>query len=43
VFFDDTGRNISLKPGNTWFIIIGLESTIDQAEPGQWKVQFAIP
>jgi hypothetical protein len=43
VFFDDTGRNIPLKPGNTWFIIIGLESTIDQAEPGQWKVQFAIP
>jgi hypothetical protein len=42
-FFDDTGKSIPLKPGNTWFVIIGLESTIDQTQPGQWKVQFAIP
>jgi hypothetical protein len=43
VFFDDANRAIPLKPGNTWFVIVGLESTIDQAEPGQWNVQFAIP
>jgi hypothetical protein len=43
VFFDDANRAIALKPGNTWFVIIGLDSTVDQSEPGQWKVQFAIP
>ncbi len=43
VFFDDANRAIPLKPGNTWFVILGLESTVDQAEPGQWNVQFAIP
>jgi hypothetical protein len=43
VFFNDANKTIPLKPGNTWFVILGLESTIDQAEPGQWKVQFAIP
>lgn len=43
VFFNDKNLPIALKPGNTWFVILGLASTIDQAEPGQWKVQFAIP
>ncbi len=43
VFFDDSNHAIALKPGNTWFVIIGLDSTVDQIEPGQWKVQFAIP
>jgi hypothetical protein len=47
VFFDDIDhpfpRAIPLKPGNTWFVILGLESTIEQANAGQWKVQFAIP
>jgi hypothetical protein len=40
-FFDTTGHPIPLKPGNTWFVIIGLESTIDEVQPGQWKIQFA--
>jgi len=43
VFFDEKNQAIPLKPGNTWFVILGLESTIDQAEPGHWNVQFAIP
>lgn len=47
VFFDDIEhpfpQAIALKPGNTWFVILGLESTIEQAEPGQWKAQFALP
>lgn len=43
VFFDDANQAIPLKPGNTWFVILGLESTVEQADPGQWKVQFAIP
>lgn len=43
IFFNDKNRPIALKPGNTWFVIIGLASTVDQSEPGQWKVQFAIP
>ncbi len=43
VFFNDNNQAIALKPGNTWFVIIGLASTVDQSEPGQWKVQFVIP
>lgn len=43
IFFDDQNKAIPLKPGNTWFVIIGLASTIDQAEAGQWNVQFALP
>jgi len=41
-FFDNSGKSIPLKPGNSWFIILGQDSTIDQPKPGQWKVQFAI-
>ncbi|MEI8133191.1 MAG: DUF3048 domain-containing protein [Leptolinea sp.] len=41
-FFDDSGRSIPLKPGSSWIIILGQESTIDQSQSGQWKVQFAI-
>lgn len=43
VFFDDYNHAIPLKPGNTWFVILGLASTLDQSEPGKWNVQFAIP
>jgi hypothetical protein len=43
VFHDDAGKSFALKPGNTWFVIIGLDSTVDQPNPGQWKVQFALP
>lgn len=42
-FFDNTGKSIPFKPGNTWFVILGLESTIDQTQPGRWKVQFSLP
>ncbi len=43
IFFDDTNRAIPLKPGNTWFVIIGLTSTVEQPEAGQWNVQFSLP
>ncbi len=43
VFFDDNNRAIPLKPGNTWFVIIGLSSIVEQAEAGQWNVQFSLP
>ncbi|HEX7557139.1 MAG TPA: DUF3048 domain-containing protein, partial [Leptolinea sp.] len=39
----DSGQPLALKPGNTWFVILGLKSTIDQLKPGQWNVQFSIP
>jgi hypothetical protein len=42
-FFDKTGNYLPLKPGNTWFVIIGLDSTINEVEMGQWKVQFGLP
>ena len=43
VFFDDNNRAIPLKPGNTWFVIIGLSSTVEQSDAGQWNVQFSLP
>lgn len=43
IFFDEKNKSLPLKPGNTWFVILGLESTIDQKEEGQWNVQFNIP
>jgi hypothetical protein len=43
IFFDDQNKAIPLKPGNTWSVIIGLASTVDQAEAGQWNVQFVLP
>jgi hypothetical protein len=43
IFFDDQNKAIPLKPGNTWFVILGLSSTVDQAEAGQWNVQFLLP
>lgn len=42
-FFDETGKTLPIKPGNTWFVIIGLDSTINEVETGHWKVQFGLP
>lgn len=37
------GQPYSLKPGNTWFQVIGASSAIQQGADGAWDFKFAIP
>lgn len=41
LFIDDSNPYL-LKPGNTWFILIGSSSTVETMEP-DWQFQFTIP
>jgi hypothetical protein len=40
--FIDESTPYKLKPGNTWFILIGTASTLETLEP-DWSFQFSIP
>ena len=42
-FFDADGNPFPLKPGNTWIVIAGLNSTFKQIQPGQWEMFFFLP
>jgi hypothetical protein len=37
------GRPFPLKPGNTWFQLVGISSKIEPMEAGTWRIQFYIP
>jgi len=39
-FYDSEGNTMAFKPGNTWFEIVGLGTTVEELEPGSWKVRF---
>jgi hypothetical protein len=39
-FFDLDGNPIALQPGNTWVEIVGLGTTLEELDPGFWKVRF---
>ena len=39
---DDTGNRFALKPGNTWFVVIGSTSQVRSESP-DWRFQFSIP
>jgi hypothetical protein len=39
-FYDLDGDPIAFKPGNTWVEIVGLGTTMEELEPGDWKVRF---
>lgn len=41
-FIDPTGDVFNLKPGNTWFVIMGLNSGIS-SEDGTWTFNFSMP
>jgi hypothetical protein len=41
--FTSQGRPMPFKPGNTWIVIVGLNSTLQQVDPGQWTMKFSIP
>jgi hypothetical protein len=38
----DDGTRFPMKPGNTWFQVVGLTSTMTN-EGADWRVQFSIP
>ncbi len=42
-FFTLEGDLMPLKPGNTWFHVVGLSSSADEVNPGEWEVFNFIP
>jgi hypothetical protein len=42
-FFDREGQPYALKPGNTWIVITGLSSSINETQPGNWEMIFFLP
>ena len=42
-FLDEDGQSYPLKPGNTWIVIMGLNSPINETEPGNWETYFLLP
>ncbi len=42
-FFTSNGQPMPFKPGNSWFVITGINSTFDQTDPGKWEMKFNLP
>jgi hypothetical protein len=42
-FFTRSGTPLALKPGNTWMVIVGDRTTLNQTSPGQWEATFGLP
>jgi hypothetical protein len=42
-FYNRYGLPATLKPGNTWIVITGLSSTLEEPQPGQWELKFNLP
>jgi hypothetical protein len=42
-FFNSWGLPMHLKPGNSWIVLAGDNSTLKSAAPGQWELRFDIP
>jgi hypothetical protein len=41
--YPNSGRPYALKPGQTWFEVVGLASSLTQWSDGTWRVMFDIP
>jgi hypothetical protein len=41
-FYNQYGIPVPLKPGNTWIVIGGFSTILNQVQPGQWKMQFGL-
>jgi len=39
----EDGEPMPLKPGNTWVVIAGINSTLKENVPGQWELRFFLP
>jgi hypothetical protein len=42
-FYDSNGDPFYLKPGNTWFQIVGIRTVISSLENGEWLFDFDAP
>jgi hypothetical protein len=42
-FLTADGDSYLLKPGNTWIVIMGLNSPFDETKPGEWETYFLLP
>jgi hypothetical protein len=42
-FLTNEGKPIALKPGNTWIVITGINTSLAQPVLGQWEMQFRLP
>ncbi len=42
-FYNDQGEPMSLKPGNTWIVITGLNSSYQEIQPKVWELFFNLP
>ncbi|MCE1255436.1 MAG: DUF3048 domain-containing protein [Anaerolineae bacterium] len=42
-FYDQSGLPLALKPGNTWIVVAGFSSTLEQKQTGDWALRFALP
>ena len=42
-FFNDVGEPMALKPGNTWIVIAGLNSSFEEISTNVWELFFSYP
>lgn len=42
-FFDAKGQPMAFKPGNSWFVFTGINSSFAQTDPGKWEMKFNLP
>ncbi len=42
-FFANDGQPLAFKPGNTWITITGINSKLEQVQPGKWEMHFYLP
>ncbi len=42
-FTDTSGASLAFKPGNTWVVLAGLNSSFDQKNTGEWGMVFMLP
>ena len=42
-FFGTDGEPLALKPGNSWIVIVGINSLLEQSSTGVWEMHFYLP
>lgn len=42
-FYDENGKDFTLKPGSTWVVIAGFSSSFKEMQPGIWELFFFLP
>ena len=42
-FYFLDGSPVPIKPGSTWFHVVGINSPVSELDGGEWQVQFRMP